>query len=58
MSDAVTAGDPPFVDSVAKVQRLQRQRLRGRFQRDARAQRRWEELKATAIEMQQQATHR
>lgn len=47
-------GEPPFVDSVAKVQRLQRSRLHGRFQREARVQRRWDELKGMAITMQQQ----
>ena len=53
MSDAM-AGAPPFVDPVAKVQRLQQQRLKGRFQREARVQRRWEELKAMAVTMTQQ----
>ena len=52
MSDAM-AGAPPFVDPVAKVQRLQQQRLKGRFQREARVQRRWEELKALSMSMQQ-----
>ena len=53
MSDA-SHGSPPFVDPVSKVQRLQRSRLHGRFQREARVQRRWEELKALAVSMQQQ----
>ena len=53
MSDA-SHGNPPFVDPVSKVQRLQRSRLHGRFQREARVQRRWEELKALAVSMQQQ----
>ena len=53
MSDA-SRGNPPFVDPVAKVQRLQRQRLQGRFSRESRYQRRWEELKALAVTMQQQ----
>jgi len=47
-------GEPPFVDPVAKVQRLQRSRLHGRFQREARVARRWDELKGLAITMQQQ----
>ena len=38
MSDA-NPGEPPFVDQVAKMQRLQRQRLHGRFQREARVAR-------------------
>ena len=46
-------GTPPFVDPVAKVQRIQRSRLHGRFQREARVQRRWDELKSLAISMQQ-----
>ena len=37
-----------------QVQRLQRSRLHGRFQREARMQRRWEELKGLAVSMQQQ----
>ena len=41
-------------DGDVKVQRLQRSRLHGRFQREARVQRRWEELKALAVSMQQQ----
>ena len=53
VSDA-SKGEPPFVDPVAKVQRLQRSRLHGRFQREARVQRRWEELKAMAAQMQQE----
>ena len=53
VSDA-SRGEPPFVDQVAKVQRLQRSRLHGRFQREARVQRRWEELKTMAVTMQQQ----
>ena len=53
VSDA-TKGEPPFVDQIAKVQRLQRSRLHGRFQREARMQRRWDELKALAVSMQQQ----
>lgn len=53
LSDAQD-GAPPFVDPVAKVQRLQRARLHGRFQREARVQRRWDELKALAVSMQQQ----
>ena len=53
MSDA-NPGEPPFVDQVAKMQRLQRQRLHGRFQREARVARRWEELKQMASTMMQQ----
>ena len=53
LSDA-PSGNAPFVDQISKVQRLQRSRLRGRFSREARMQRRWEELKATAIQLQQQ----
>ena len=53
LSDAA-AGQPPFVDPVAKVQRLQRSRLHGRFQREARVQRRWEELKTMAASMHTQ----
>ena len=53
VSDA-GAGQPPFFDQTAKVQRMQRERLRGRFQREARVQRRWDELKALAVSMQQQ----
>ena len=47
-------GEPPFVDPVSKVQRLQRSRLHGRFQRESRVQRRWEELKGMAVAMQHQ----
>ena len=54
LSDA-SRGAPPFVDPISKVQRLQRTRLHGRFSREARAQRRWEELKATAVTLTQQA---
>ena len=53
LSDA-SRGEPPFVDQISKVQRLQRSRLHGRFQREARVQRRWEELKAMAVTMTQQ----
>ena len=53
LSDA-SHGQPPFVDQISKVQRLQRSRLHGRFQREARVQRRWEELKTMAMTMQQQ----
>ena len=53
LSDA-SHGQPPFVDPVAKVQRLQRSRLHGRFQREARVQRRWEELKEMATTMHTQ----
>ena len=53
ISDA-SRGEPPFIDPVAKVQRLQRSRLHGRFSREARVQRRWDELKALAASMQQQ----
>jgi len=42
-----------YVDQTAKVQRLQRSRLHGRFTREARVQRRWEELKTTASQMAQ-----
>ena len=47
------ASQAPFVDQVSKVQRLQRSRL-GRFNRESRVQRRWEELKGLALTMQQQ----
>ena len=53
LSDA-SKGEPPFVDPVSKVQRLQRARLHGRFARESRVQRRWEELKAMASTMTQQ----
>ena len=53
LSDA-SHGQPPFVDPVAKVQRLQRSRLHGRFQREARVQRRWDELREMATTMHQQ----
>ena len=53
LSDA-SRGEPPFVDPISKVQRLQRARLHGRFARESRVQRRWEELKAMAANMTQQ----
>ena len=53
ISDA-SRGAPPFVDPVSKVQRLQRSRLHSRFSREARAQRRWDELKATAATLTQE----
>ena len=42
------------MDPISKVQRLQRARLHGRFARESRVQRRWEELKAMAANMTQQ----